>query len=358
MQRTKSFLIITAAALFSAAASLASPAKPQERTYAPEWKGAITGECYYMTSALLKGNFLPGGGEEIASIDEEGYGHIIRWNGSRMDEEWITTKPVAPKHLIKAVAADLKGDGSDITVLLLSDGTVNVWGSEAASFEMLCTDCLSDLRKQYKIFSIAAADVDDDYKKEIVALAESKKRIYILTFEWRKNKLNFFSGYPAPISTKPAEIVAAETPEGDACFLYMKGGKPKYRLVKLEFNEEGVSLGDTIVLDENKRIVSIWPGKIEQNNKNAFFILESRAGQLSLRAADTVSGDTILTIGPLSMTTRFGLSADLNYDGKTELIFNETGCKYNIFEEVKKPSKAVQKKKTHEDDDGSKTGEK
>jgi hypothetical protein len=363
-RRTEHILHIAAAAFLVAACAAsgrgtAAPSPAAE--FAAAWKGALAGECYYITNRLLSGNFYGGGGEELAAIDEDGFGHIILWMGRQLVEGWITTEPVAEKPIEKALAADLKGNGGDTVVLLLSGGIINIWGSEKDSFEMLCRDCLSDLRKQYRIFSIAAADVDDDYKKEIVALAESKDHIYLLTFEWQKNKLDFFSGYPLALSSKPADIIASSTPAGDDCYLYMVGGKPKYRLIKLDFNEEGVSTGRILKLDENhKRIVSIWTGGLEQNNKNALILLEARAGLLSLRAIDTSSGELLFRIPAAPPETRHAVTAGLNTDEKTEFVFSEVGCKYNIFSEVTRPSGAGKKQNQHghDDNNGSKTGEK
>ena len=64
---------------------------------------------------------------------------------------------------------------------------------------------------------------------------------------------------------------------------------------------------------------SIWTDNIEQKNKNAFFLLEYRAGLLSLRALDTSSGELLFRIPAPPPRTRHAFTARFNTDEKTNV---------------------------------------
>ncbi|MFA6447982.1 MAG: hypothetical protein WCX65_00800 [bacterium] len=326
-----SILLISA---ISALAATDTDANKNPAGYKSVWKGGLdSGECYYLASRALNGNFASGAGEELALLDDAGFGHVLKWNGQGFSEVWITSDRIADQPVEKTAVADFAGDGSDSSALMLANGELNVWNGESDSFEMLCRDCASELRGQYRIRLIAASDFDGDRRDEIIAWAESKGHFYLLTLELSGDKLELFSSHQIEGAGKALDILVLKRTSGEEdYFLLETGGILGYRLTNLVVDEEGIRIGRRLPLNKQyKKIISAWAGKTSPKNKSAVFLLTSRGGQLDLIAIDPTSGKELTLIEKAPLQTRLALSADIYGDGKEEIIFTEVNCKYNIY---------------------------
>jgi hypothetical protein len=335
-KKARGFVLLLTPFLLLFAFQASGTPEPQKTTasFKSVWEGGIKdGECYYVAGQLLGVNFTSDTGEELAIVDLDNYGHVLHWTVKGFIEEWITSEPVAEQQIAKAIPADLDGDGLEAIILLSAHGAINIWGGENVSFRMLCRDCAADLRSQYKIRLIAASDFDGDSRDEIIAWAESKEKDYLLALEWTGKKLEIFSSRQIDGAGRALDLLVQKTNTDDEeYFLYETGGKLGKRLTNLAVDEEGIRVGNRLPLDkEHGKIISIWTGKPDRKSASAIYLLESRGGALYVNSMDPFNGDISSQIEKAPPQTRFVLSADIQGDGKEEIIFSEVNCKYNIY---------------------------
>jgi len=326
-------MICAASILASAVYAATAKGSQGGPAYKKVWEGGLeSGECYFLTSWLLKGNFTSDAGDELAAIDGDGFGHVIRWTERGFVEEWITSEHVTRKKVVKTLAADIEGDGHDKAIILHADGTVDIWGGEQELFRVLCRDCLGDIKNGNKIRQFAVADFDGDGREGIVAWAPMKDRNYLMAINFEGGRPVLFWNHQVKDVKQASDLFTMRNNGvGERYVIVETDAKKGARLVELENNEEGVAvLRSRQIPKDGSKIVSVSAGTTDEN-EDALYMLKSGAGGLSLRAFEPFGDRVFFNIGKISQKTVFDLQADLNGDGKEEIIFSDRECNYKIY---------------------------
>ncbi len=301
-------------------------------TYKKVWEGGLeSGECYFVTAWLLKGDFTSDAGDELAAIDGDGYGHVIRWTEHGFVEEWITSDHVTRKKVLKAIAADIDGDGFDKAIILNADGTVDIWGGEQELFRALCKDCLGEIKNGNKIRQITIADFDGDGREGIVAWAALKDRNYLMAINWEGGRPVLFWSHQVNGVKKASDLLTVRNNgEGERYIIVETAPQRGTRLVELAKDEEGIAvLRSRQIQKDGSKTISIRAGRTE-NNEAALLLFKSGMNGLSLRAFEPFGDRVFFNIDKVSRKTVFDLPADLNGDGREEILFSDRECNYSF----------------------------
>lgn len=241
-----------------------------------------------------------------------------------------------------AEAADVNADGLEEVIFVSEDGKVSVFGNTANAFGPICSHCLADTLRHFRIFAIGKAK-GPGKKDYLAALGKRGAEVSMFELEWRNHSLaprraaRFDS-----ISGTPIDIAAAADykPGNFSYFLLYINPEKKKEIAGVEVDEEGTAY----TLSPHK-----LPGEFNSGD-TASIILDTPPSKRMLMMAlgyDGNTGQSVAAFAPdTGRTARYaGIQqgagffgfADINLDGDPEIVFTDYNCNIEIHSRAISP---------------------
>jgi len=296
------------------------------------WEGKLRGgECYFTTTKMLSGDFMNDPGEELFIVDEEGFGHIVRWDGTGFAESWITSDPVVDGRIRGAAVLMLNDKFGEAAVFLDDSGTVTAWGGEKWEFRKICEKCVQS--RGEKILKISGSDVDDDGREELVAWATTAGRDSLTAYKWNGTRFELASKAPVSgLGTVHGVFPVKQQGGVEKYVLYESDYNGRGMLVSLGMDEEGARVEWRLPYAEKKQFLkSLWMDTIEAGEPESLFVMMAEGATQTIRIMNPAEVSDSVRIASVPVGVKQSITADLNGDGKKEMVFMDADCGFTVF---------------------------